>query len=584
MFGLVAVSLLAGALLLIFTCRPQAAEPAYDSVPLLLGEAEKASFSHDVARERAVLERAERLTGSPEDLAEVQRRLAVIEWKYHARFDEARARLLRATGAAEPAEAWLALARLEQARERFDAARKAALKARELADSPAVGRQALIALARASVGEATARRLRGEQEQGISEALPAVFEELRGTVARDPGHLEPSRLLLRAALLLDDGPTALLGWRSYFHVTSDRVGPNLVAEAGRELRRLLRGWPGPDAAAEARVDLTTALAASRLFTEGALVGLAGASPGAAREDLRVRRVVAYARFLRQARRLTEEYYRQTILGNDKRRSWQASLSEAASPLLSMLEDEALERARVGPVPPVDPGRVGRLGADLVDLLNRRFGAYISIGKTAGYFDLHMGHRVLDETRIVEQYGHRAELRFVALDNLVSNGFQSWAWESGAQHGGWNKPYGIYQVRPAYVGRSLEAWQLLHSAEELRERLDEMQNESALDDERAARDPHAYLPGLAKRLRHQGERRLLERLRSGGLEGEPLRLAFVAAYDHAVQESSIFAHEGRHAIDRRAGGMFQALKNPEFTAKLAEVAFAPEPRLALGGIL
>ena len=87
-----------------------------------------------------------------------------------------------------------------------------------------------------------------------------------------------------------------------------------------------------------------------------------------------------------------------------------------------------------------------------------------------------------------------------------------------------------------------------------------------------------------RLQHQGQTRLLERLRSRGLEGETLRLAFLAAYDHAVQESSIFAHEGRHAVDKREAGLFASARNPEFTAKLSEVAFAPEPRLALGAII
>ena len=42
----------------------------------------------------------------------------------------------------------------------------------------------------------------------------------------------------------------------------------------------------------------------------------------------------------------------------------------------------------------------------------------------------------DRHRTVEQYGHKADVRFMMLDNIVSNGFQSWAWESGAQHGGW----------------------------------------------------------------------------------------------------------------------------------------------------
>ena len=51
----------------------------------------------------------------------------------------------------------------------------------------------------------------------------------------------------------------------------------------------------------------------------------------------------------------------------------------------------------------------------------------------------------------------------------------------------------------------------------------------------------------------------------------------------MQESSIFAYEGPHAIDAE----FEKLKNSaarEYRAKLSEIAFAPVPRLAFSGIL
>ena len=51
------------------------------------------------------------------------------------------------------------------------------------------------------------------------------------------------------------------------------------------------------------------------------------------------------------------------------------------------------------------------------------------------------------------------------------------------------------------------------------------------------------------MRHQGITHIIERLRSEGLEGDELRTAYLQAFDTAVQESSIFAHEGRHSIDQ-----------------------------------
>lgn len=580
--GLIGAVLIIGDPLGIVGSLTKGKEPLPDSLPLLLGEATKANFTHDLERELGALQKAEKLDGEPEDVAEVQRRLAVIDWKYHALFAKARSRLLHATEGPEPYRAWLALARMEQAGRRFEAARSAAEEARDLAKSTLEIDEAQLAIGRASVEEAVMERLAGNQ--GASAALRESFAELREMVEREPGYLEPSRLLLRSALILEDGPSALLAWRSYFHVTPDEPGPNLVARAGRELDRLLSRWQGDHATAKARIRLIEALADSRLYTEAALIGLAPSTPEDVRQDLDVRVVISYAHFIREVREQTDEYYRETLLGIGSRGEWQTSLSSAAEPLVILLNESAFETATRPTAPRVDSRRVGSLGKHFIELLNQHFGAYVSVGTTAGYFDLHMGHRVLDETRTVEQYGRSVRLRFIALDNMVSNGFQSWAWEN-AEHGGWNKPEAIYQVRPRYVEGGLRIWRLLHSDEELAEKLKEMERESALDEERAERDPYAYLPGLAMRLEYQGQTALLERLTTDHREGPSLKLAFLAAYDRAVQESSIFAHEGRHAIDKRDARLpFGFARNSEFTAKLAEVAFASEPRMALGAII
>ena len=542
--------------------------PLPDDVALLLGEARKANFSHDIEEEKRILEHAEGLEGSAEDLAEVQRRLAVLDWKYHSRFESARERLLRAADGADPAEAWLALARLDQARERFDAAGSGAQRALETAETEDERRRSRIALGRAAIGEAVALRLQGKV--GQTDALRATFDDLRDLVGREPGYLEPSRLLLQSALLVDRGEAALLAWRSYYHVAPGHPIPNAVADSGRELTRLLPGWKGKAAAAEDRVGLIEALAGSRFFTEAMLIALDPRGPIRVRENARVGEILAYARTVRQVRRLTTDYYREVILGEGDPDRFEDRIQALGNAVV--LEMEGID--------PDDPPAED----DLVDLLGERFGSYISLGKTAGYFDLHMGHRVVDETRTVDQYGHRAELRFVVLDHMVSNGFQSWAWESGAQHGGWARPDVIYQVRPPYVDGPLETWRKIHTPEEKDEFLEEMDRQSGLDDDRARLDPYASLPGLALRLRHQGTLQVLQRLQSEGFAGDELRLAFLAVTERAIQDSSIFAHEGRHAIEKRRESKYQSGWRAEFTAKLSEVAFAPEPRLAFGGIL
>jgi len=185
-----------------------------------------------------------------------------------------------------------------------------------------------------------------------------------------------------------------------------------------------------------RIAITATLAGPRFFDEADLVALDPRADESVRENPDVQPVVAYAGALRTLRELTEEFYRQTILGGGDPEEFENQVKAQAGPVLMAMGMD-LE------ILPSDD--------ELDALFDERFGARIMLGVTAGYTDLHMGHSVIDETRTVKQYGHEAELRFVALDS-----------------------------------------------------------------------------------------------------GEDLRLAFLAEFERTEQESSIFAHEGRHAIDMRLG--------------------------------
>ena len=196
----------------------------------------------------------------------------------------------------------------------------------------------------------------------------------------------------------------------------------------------------------------------------------------------------------------------------------------------------------------------------------------------------MGHRVVDEKRVADQYGRRAEIRFMALDAIVSNGYETWMWDGQGAHGGWGGVGLVVQVRPAYAEGGPWRWQEMTDPERRAKALANLAKETERDRERAAKDPYAYLPGLSQRLLEQGLLKFLDEEKARGLSGGALRSAFVAATDRAVIESSIFAHEGRHAIDSQ---FFEDVKDRaerEYRAKLSEIAFAPAPRLAFGGIL
>ena len=43
---------------------------------------------------------------------------------------------------------------------------------------------------------------------------------------------------------------------------------------------------------------------------------------------------------------------------------------------------------------------------------------------------------------------------IALDRMISNGYESWVWDGRQAHGGWAKEDRVYQVRPGYADAAL----------------------------------------------------------------------------------------------------------------------------------
>lgn len=140
-----------------------------------------------------------------------------------------------------------------------------------------------------------------------------------------------------------------------------------------------------------------------------------------------------------------------------------------------------------------------------------------------------------------------------------------------------------QVRPRYVEGPLVAWRETTDSTKQREMNSEIAADSVADLQRGRENPLAFFPSARARLVRNGRNELLDSLRASGLRGAELEGAFQRAVGDATLQSSIFAHEGRHAIDD-ATGAGGSTADKEFRAKLSEVAFAPRPRLTLGGII
>jgi hypothetical protein len=420
-------------------------------------------------------------------------KLANIEWRMLGKFDHAAARLRNVASH----EARVEAARIARERGDYALAREEARKALELAKTPRERQRAHLVMA----------RIVDADPRASAEELRATIESMRALIAEFGPLLNPSRLLARSALRAGDGAAALEGINAYYRVSAFAGPPKTIAAAHADVTRILSSSPWTND----RAALARALAGIRFIDEVLLV----TSDGDAAK---------YARTLKRLEKVTNEYYRQIANGNE--------------------DDDVLRDAVQRELPEQDE-------------LAKRYGAAINVGKTGGHVDLHLGHIVDARDMRVEQYGHSATLRFVALDSMVSNGYLEWESDGRSGDGGWGTDEEIVQVRPRYADGALHEWQLLSEA------------------------PKADAD-LAERLKRQYLDSVVTDLRAKGLSGSALREAFIARVTDEQFQSSIVLHEGRHAIDhkeKRKGKVWEM----EYRAKLASVALAPSPREALSGI-
>ena len=525
--------------LLLVACTSTAATP--------FDEAENLVVSRDQKRARDLFLKAAETDSDARRRDQARIRAARIDWYVLHDAGAARAELAKVPSASlESSAANAERSRLETELVRdFDAARKAAKLALDSAKTPSEREQALTRAAAATVEEARQKRDAGQCPDRAP--LNDTIAALRQSIDESGPAVERTMMLLQAALLAHDDAAALFAWKAYFADLPDLVPKSL----------------------DDRKTVAMALASAKLFDMADLVLRDPCSTTPIASDAAIADVIAYAASLRRIGALAAEHHRATAAGGGDEKAFTAAVGQEAATLWRALSWN-------GAPPPFSLEAVQ-------SELSKRFGAVITLGKTEGIFNLVYGHRVADEVRTIEQYGHRGTLNFVQIDGMISGGYATWVTHGEMGTGGWiGKEGAVYQIRPMYADTPLRLWRRITDPVERARADEEMQRETTRDRERAAHDAIVSLPGLVMRLRQQYGDALRARLTAEGLKGTALRDAFLRTAAADKLASSIWAHEGRHSIDRPAG--ISKSEELEFRAKLSEVVFAPAPRTALGSIL
>ncbi|HYO74926.1 MAG TPA: hypothetical protein VE010_00570 [Thermoanaerobaculia bacterium] len=440
---------------------------------------------------------------------EAELRLANIEWRAFEEVPAARARLARLAGTEKALDAQLELARIARLRREWADAYRLAQAAEKIAKTKDDRRRVMMAKARVVIEEAM--RTRPAQLDRVHETIGV----LRNAIAIEGPRLEAALLLVRGGVLANDRSAIVEGARAYYHVSATAPPPHLIAGAFADL-----ATASDDAA------LARALAGIRFFPEAALVAPKGSD------------IARYAAMLGRIETIANEHYRQIVLGNENGRALRKNIEAELRTMWPALDfDEAVKE------------------------MGTRYGGYLLLGKTGGHQDTHLAHKVIDRAFEVEQYGRKAAVRFIALDGVVSNGFQTWRTDGRSGDGGWGTHEQIVQVRPLYADGPLRTW------------LGYIDPEASAKyrDEAAAQT----MEGLAKRLRVQ----YLDRVHAE----TKTREAFLARLEADEFHYSIVLHEGRHAIDALSGDDFKVWEL-EYRAKLSQIALSDAPRLALAAVV
>ena len=452
--------------------------------------------------------------------------------------------------------------------EKFDEAIAKGNTAISLAESDSRKYEAQVILIRAEIERNKKIIANQSNKPGESIGLRKVFSMCQKIMHEKPGDVLISELYIGLALVLGEMEEVYQGWLSFFRVDTE----GHIHKTLRESDRLLRVGIFNSSNKESDYNITAiamGLSKSGFATYAAmLVDLYSAETEFM--ELEIRDIVSYNEYLQKIDELTLAFYRASVRNEEDRGAYDSNFEKESEKLFDALSWPSGERQSYNT-------------RNFRREIRKRFNTIYDFQNANGHYGLHLGHIVLDDKRRIEQYGKAAYLRYIAIDQMLSNGYSSWFWDGAAQVGGWTASDYFLQVRTAYNHGPVNAWLMVSDTIQIEKTKIDIIKKTILDDSIATNNPYAYLPGLSLRLEFKARSELRDSLKMAGHSGRNLRIKFISTYEERVRKSSIYAHEGRHAIDDIFSG-FMFASEDEFRAKLSEVYFADNPFQAFGAIL
>ncbi len=492
--------------------------------------------------------------------------LAWRDWKFHHNYPSAIVRLMEADSLGlNRSSVWIDISIIERKARNYLKSLEASEKAKGFATNEQEKREADLEFA-STIYKMSLVNIEKNEPLNIDNMKKAETVLLK-ILEADSGAPAPSRLLMGLSLLLNNGENFQKAWQSYFHISSMDYPYPYFKNASEKLKKAITYLKGASPSADEQNELIKALGASRLYRMAYRYSQAHCDKS--RYDSETADILEFAQYLIDAKKTTDEYYRQISLKNenvDKYKKWLENRRKKMWNSLSAVK--------------------GKEYSELNYMMEMRklFGAFEFTGGTGNYsgYVLGLGLIVNQEVKKIEQYKYEADFTYTQVDMMESIGYSTWFWGRGI--GGTATANEIIRVRSAYLDGPFEAWTSITNPEEIEENRRDIEKFLALP---ADTDIYATAAGLSKKLWNDGINSIYVKLKSHGLTGSALKLAFLQEYARCRVEASIFAHEGRHAIDQKYFAKdFKSWSNTEreFRAKLSQITFATAPRMELAQMI
>lgn len=499
---------------------------------------------------------------SNKDRCEALRQVAIIEWKHYKNYNNAKRLLVIADSIGDyRSESWLVMLRVEVESKNYEKAFTAGEKAIDLAESEADKNYSKYRYSKAILHQALEQFYTNKpfNDKLISKAAILLEEVLQS----NPTHVNAADVLLGISLLRKDGANALKSWLAYYRFNNPESAYGYLKPSAVKLNQLITKWNSEALNISEKNELIETIGNSRFYKYVKIL--------AKHFNIEKSVIVEYADYMEAIKALTNEYYRLV------------SINKSDSGFLSSLRlknEEFYNKIKAPTEEPFDAN-------SFRNYIRSKFGSVLIVSSTSAsrQVGLVYGHIVNERIRNIEQYGKSADFTFTELDMMISNGYPSWFWEDRGA-GGYALRGGFLRIKTMFKYLAISAWEKV--TDSVKRQKIETSIQTNLLDSNVNTDIKVIRVALAKKIELDALDNLYNTLKASGLEGLELQLKFIETYELYRDNATMFAHEGRHSIDRVVLGQeaYRTLGSQviEYRGRLSQIAFSESPKLELSNML